>query len=40
MKYFRALFEATGLFVLSKGNNGHVFIADKRNRDRAAKPVP
>lgn len=39
VKNFRALFEATGLFVLSKGTNGHVFIADKRNRDRAAKPV-
>lgn len=39
VKNFRALFEATGLFVLSKGDNGHVFIADKRNRDRATKPV-
>ena len=39
VKNFRALFEATGLFVLSKGTNGHVFIADKRSRDRAAKPT-
>ena len=35
-----ALFEATGLFEIVKGEGGHSFVADKRNKDRAAKPAP
>lgn len=37
---FPALFEATGLFDIVKGDGGHSFVADKRNKDRAAKPTP
>ena len=37
---FPALFEATGLFEIVKGEGGHSFVADKRNKDRAAKPAP
>lgn len=38
-KNFPALFEATGLFEIVKGEGGHSFVADKRNKDRAAKPA-
>jgi hypothetical protein len=39
VKNFPALFEATGLFVIVKGENGQAYVADNRNRDRAKKPV-
>jgi len=39
VKNFPALFEATGLFEIVKGDNGHPFVADKRNKDRAARPA-
>ncbi|MCA1323802.1 NYN domain-containing protein [Herbaspirillum sp. alder98] len=39
VKNFPALFAATGLFEIVKGENGHSYVADKRNKDRAAKPV-
>ena len=39
VKNFPALFAATGLFEIVKGENGHSYVADKRNRDRAAKPA-
>lgn len=38
VKNFSALFEATGLFAILKGENGQAYVADKRNRDRAKKP--
>ncbi|MGV7122357.1 NYN domain-containing protein [Sphingopyxis sp. 550A] len=38
-KNFPALFEATGLFEIVKGEGSHSFVADKRNKDRAAKPT-
>lgn len=38
-KNFPALFEATGLFEIVKGEDGHSFVADTRNKDRAAKPT-
>jgi len=38
VKNFPRLFEATGLFVIMKGDNGQTYVADKRNTDRAAKP--
>ncbi|WP_426169372.1 NYN domain-containing protein [Sandarakinorhabdus sp. DWP1-3-1] len=38
VKNFPALFEATGLFVIVKGADCQGMIADKRNKDRAAKP--
>ncbi|ALH79236.1 MULTISPECIES: NYN domain-containing protein [Sphingopyxis] len=38
-KNFPALFEATGLFEIVKGEGGQSFVADKRNRDRAARPA-
>ena len=38
VKNFPALFEATGLFVIVKGENGQAYVADMRNRDRAKKP--
>lgn len=38
-KNFPALFEATGLFEIVKGEGSHSFVADKRNKDRAAKPA-
>lgn len=37
-KNFPALFEGTGLFEIVK-ENGQSYIADKRNRDRAPRPV-
>jgi uncharacterized protein (TIGR00288 family) len=39
VKNFPALFAATGLFEIVKGENGQSYVADKRNKDRAAKPV-
>ncbi|WP_432240036.1 NYN domain-containing protein [Herbaspirillum robiniae] len=38
VKNFPALFAATGLFEIVKAGNGHSYVADKRNKDRAAKP--
>jgi uncharacterized protein (TIGR00288 family) len=38
VKNFPALFEATGLFEIVKGDAGHSYVADKRNKDRAAHP--
>lgn len=38
VKNFPALFEATGLFEIFKADNGQSYIADKRNRERAARP--
>lgn len=37
-KNFPALFEATGLFEIVKCDDGKVYIADRRNKDRAVKP--
>lgn len=39
VKNFPALFEATGLFDIVKGADGQALVADKRNPDRAPKPV-
>lgn len=36
---FPALFEATGLFEIVKCEGGQSFVADRRNKDRAAKPA-
>lgn len=38
-KNFTALFEATGLFEIWKGESGHPYVADRRNRDRSGKPT-
>jgi uncharacterized protein (TIGR00288 family) len=38
-KNFPALFAATGLFDIVKVDNGHSYVADKRNKDRAAEPT-
>ncbi|RYE69968.1 MAG: NYN domain-containing protein [Rhizobiaceae bacterium] len=38
VKNFPALFEATGLFEIVKAENGQTYVADKRNRERAATP--
>jgi uncharacterized protein (TIGR00288 family) len=38
VKNFPALFEATGLFEIVKSEDGHSYIADKRNRDRTPRP--
>jgi uncharacterized LabA/DUF88 family protein len=37
-KTFTELFTATGLFEITKTADGKVFVADKRNKDRASKP--
>lgn len=37
-KNFPALFAATGLFDIVKADNGHSYVADKRNKDRAKMP--
>lgn len=39
VKNFPALFEATGLFDIFKGENGQRWVADKRNRDRTPRPT-
>jgi hypothetical protein len=38
VKNFTALFEATGLFEIFKSESGQPYIADKRNKDRTARP--
>ena len=38
-KNFPALFAATGLFDIVKGDDGHSYVADKRNKDRTPKPT-
>ncbi len=38
-KNFPALFAATGLFDIVKVDNGHSYVADKRNKDRAEEPT-
>jgi len=38
VKNFPALFEATGLFDIIKGENGLTYVADKRNKDRTPRP--
>lgn len=38
VKNFPALFEATGLFEIIKAEGGHSYVADKRNKDRTARP--
>ena len=38
VKNFPALFEATGLFDIVKGENGQTYVADKRNKDRTPRP--
>jgi len=40
VKNFPALFEATGLFEIVKAENGQLYVADKRNKDRTPKPTP
>lgn len=39
VKNFPVLFEATGLFEIFKVDGGQSYIADRRNRDRSARPV-
>jgi len=39
VKNFPALFEATGLFEIVKGDDGQNYIADKRNRERSERPT-
>lgn len=39
VKNFPALFAATGLFDIVRMENGQGYVADKRNTDRAAKPI-
>lgn len=39
VKNFPALFAATGLFEIVRMDNGQGFVADRRNKERAAKPV-
>lgn len=38
VKNFPALLAATGLFEIVKADNGHTYVADKRNKDRASQP--
>ena len=38
VKNFPALFEATGLFEIVKAENGLMYVADMRNKDRASRP--
>jgi uncharacterized protein (TIGR00288 family) len=38
VKNFPALFEATGLFVILKAEDGRTYVADKRDKDRTARP--
>lgn len=38
VRNFPALFEATGLFEIVRGDNGQQYVADKRNGDRAQRP--
>jgi len=38
VRNFPALFAATGLFDIVKGKNGQSYVADKRNKERTARP--
>ncbi|MES2449927.1 MAG: NYN domain-containing protein [Pseudomonadota bacterium] len=38
VRNFPDLFEAIGLFDIYKGEGGHSFVADKRNKDKAVRP--
>lgn len=38
VRNFPALFETIGLFDIYKGESGHSFVADKRNKDKALRP--
>lgn len=38
VKNFTALFEATGLFEIIKADGGHLYVGDKRNKDRTTRP--
>ena len=38
VKNFPALFETIGLFDIYKSANGNAYVADKRNKDRTARP--
>lgn len=38
VKNFSALFEATGLFEIHRAKDGHAYVTDKKNRDRAEIP--
>ena len=38
VKNFTALYEATGLFEIKRADNGHPYVADKRNEDRTPHP--
>ncbi|MDB5707081.1 MAG: hypothetical protein JWN66_4197 [Sphingomonas bacterium] len=38
VRNFPDLFEAIGLFDIYKGEGGHSFVADKRNKDKAPRP--
>lgn len=38
VKNFTALFEAVGLFDMKRVTTGHVYLADKRNKDRSKTP--
>ena len=38
VKNFPALFETIGLFDIYKGDSGHTYVADKRNKDKTARP--
>ena len=39
VRNFPALFEATGLFEIVKGENGQAYVADRRNKDRTPQPT-
>lgn len=39
VRNFPALFEATGLFDIIRGENGQTYVADKRNKDRTPRPT-
>ena len=38
VKNFPALFERTGLFDIVKGEDGHIYVSDKEDEERAPKP--
>lgn len=38
VKNFTALFEGVGLFEMQRAKSGHVYLADKRNKDRSKNP--
>ncbi|MEP7005542.1 MAG: OST-HTH/LOTUS domain-containing protein [Sphingomonas bacterium] len=39
VKNFPALFEATGLFEITRSENSQTYIADKRNKERTLRPT-